>query len=985
MECYKLMTIAPFTDTSNPGGEYKVWVSKNSSFPGGQSKTNNFKVRNSGDEEPDSPFPGYPYACEEREYSNDYTDFVNIGDETSESTHSLSGWGPTEPATHGGGWGGACEDGNCRVVYEPNGDNAGTLTLDFGTSQYKELRIRALNGISGADSFEVSINDVLVYRWLDDGVAGGTETWGLHSFDVSGFDGTQTIKITSLDDPWSSFNTYGQVAVTWLGVIDYTCPGQCVPGPSWAHSVVDYDQGTLKSGGQITDSIRIDPDKTLGAAVSGDDSNFFSLGKDGWITLAFEYPVMDVDGTDLSFHETTWGNRNNYGEEKAKIEVAQLDDGPWVEIGTASSLDNDGEVGLKLLDFGFTGWSWIKYVRLTDTTDYSLHNNQGDGYDLDAVDATYQICNELDPEPIFSTISGHKWNDIDGDGQRGDEPGLEGWQIIVHPTNQDPYQTITLNTNDSNGEDSLPLTAGRTYLIEAEGTWNNKNGAEYNDADYASNDAWVTHFNYDDDSSRDPRIVDLVIDDQDVDWGSYNQNHLYKTVLKGSGVSKNFKISEAGGPISWYNDNLGTLTIRIYDVTDQIYTTDQDGYYTATNLEPGEYQVIELNQEGWIQTYPTNPKYHHLTLNSHDELTADFGNQQDLPKISDVTICKIDVNSTPLPGWNVGLLGSKIDTYTVPVNNTSVSTTNLPAGDYALLAHGTYRFANWGDAGIADAGYSLRIPGQSYSAHTNPYDTWVSGDELNTPGALEIQVNGNNVDWGLFSDAHEYLYSLSSHPGGPLSFRIYDNVISDNLNSVTNPLSVSVHHGFTGITSEDGCTTFKDVPYGDYTLYESLQAGWENIEGHDTQVTVDSSTEEFTLINLANKSISGFKYEDTGTGTKILSDWAIYLFSCAALGDCSSEPIITTTTVNGYDFQNLTSGYYLVKEDAREGWSPKQSLSWFVDLVNQQSVQVDFTNARNSSITACKVEDSDGDLSTDNDRTIIYSVGQLACIKMASL
>ena len=332
---------------------------------------------------------------------------------------------------------------------------------------------------------------------------------------------------------------------------------------------------------------------------------------------------------------------------------------------------------------------------------------------------TYDFVNSV----VTGTISGHKWNDIDGDGQRGDEPGLEGWQIIVHPTNQDPYQTITLNTNDSNGEDSLPLTAGRTYLIEAEGTWNNKNGAEYNDADYASNDAWVTHFNYDDDSSRDPRIVDLVIDDQDVDWGSYNQNHLYKTVLKGSGVSKNFKISEAGGPISWYNDNLGTLTIRIYDVTDQIYTTDQDGYYTATNLEPGEYQVIELNQEGWIQTYPTNPKYHHLTLNSHDELTADFGNQQDLPKISDVTICKIDVNSTPLPGWNVGLLGSKIDTYTVPVNNTSVSTADLPAGDYALLAHGTYRFANWGDAGIADAGYSLRIPGQPYSAHTNPYDT----------------------------------------------------------------------------------------------------------------------------------------------------------------------------------------------------------------------------------------------------------------------
>ena len=87
----------------------------------------------------------------------------------------------------------------------------------------------------------------------------------------------------------------------------------------------------------------------------------------------------------------------------------------------------------------------------------------------------------------------------------------------------------------------------------------------------------------------------------------------------------------------------------------------------------------------------------------------------------------------------------------------------------------------------------------------------VSGDDLNTPGALETRLMATMLTVTL-SDVHEYLYSLSSHPGGPLSFRIYDNVISDNLNSVTNPLSVSVHHGFTGITSEDGCTPSKMFP-----------------------------------------------------------------------------------------------------------------------------------------------------------------------------
>lgn len=43
--CYNLMTIAPFADTSNSGGEYKVWISKDSTFPEADSKTDNFKVK----------------------------------------------------------------------------------------------------------------------------------------------------------------------------------------------------------------------------------------------------------------------------------------------------------------------------------------------------------------------------------------------------------------------------------------------------------------------------------------------------------------------------------------------------------------------------------------------------------------------------------------------------------------------------------------------------------------------------------------------------------------------------------------------------------------------------------------------------------------------------------------------------------------------------------------------------------------------------
>src|ERR1044072_3654525 len=62
VQCYKLMDIvrrnsnpgpfpvAPdgFDDTSNPGGEYKVWVSRVSNFANDETKTDNFKVATPG-------------------------------------------------------------------------------------------------------------------------------------------------------------------------------------------------------------------------------------------------------------------------------------------------------------------------------------------------------------------------------------------------------------------------------------------------------------------------------------------------------------------------------------------------------------------------------------------------------------------------------------------------------------------------------------------------------------------------------------------------------------------------------------------------------------------------------------------------------------------------------------------------------------------------------------------------------------------------
>ena len=45
-------TIKGYDDTTNQGGEYKVWVSQNSAFPANESKTDNFKVKEGGGANP---------------------------------------------------------------------------------------------------------------------------------------------------------------------------------------------------------------------------------------------------------------------------------------------------------------------------------------------------------------------------------------------------------------------------------------------------------------------------------------------------------------------------------------------------------------------------------------------------------------------------------------------------------------------------------------------------------------------------------------------------------------------------------------------------------------------------------------------------------------------------------------------------------------------------------------------------------------------
>ncbi|MDX1766080.1 MAG: hypothetical protein R3313_03965, partial [Candidatus Saccharimonadales bacterium] len=203
---------------------------------------------------------------------------------------------------------------------------------------------------------------------------------------------------------WDRMNAY-----FWENGCDYPDDPQevCEEGPGWAGYVEYADQGTTKNGGEIGEA-RSDPKHVLGDpdATTGPDDGFYALGVEGTITVGFDGYVADVDGNDLSFHEVTNG-RSNYPEETVEVEVSQ-DGSMWYPIGAVTN--HDGGDGVGYLDFSPTGLSWIQYVRITEATDFGPHSAGADGYDLDAVDASYIICEEPEPtEPcsisLFSDTS----------------------------------------------------------------------------------------------------------------------------------------------------------------------------------------------------------------------------------------------------------------------------------------------------------------------------------------------------------------------------------------------------------------------------------------------------------------------------------------------------------------------------------------------------------------------------------------------------
>lgn len=345
-----------------------------------------------------------------------------------------------------------------------------------------------------------------------------------------------------------------------------------------------------------------------------------------------------------------------------------------------------------------------------------------------------------------------------------------------------------------------------------------------------------------------------------------------------------FEKDEPGNP-----NRLNGWTINLYDdswnLVDSMETGANNtpagnvgkGQYRFVGLSAGTYRVCEELQDGWIQTEPSSGYIregsycHEVTLAQGQDInTIQFGNYEG----ADVRICKIDQDENPLAGWEVVLVGQRVDgPKLIDVTNSSGTDSDfLPAGKYLIKVSGTYRFGDWGEYGIADAEWAYR--NDIYTDNPLPAHGWTQGENtyLSAYG-LDAQVENNPVNWGTFDSGHTYTY-VYDHSGGSINIHIYDNYYGDNVNNGNFQFEIyEIDEELYGTTEDDGCVELENVPYGEYILDEFLPEGWIDLESKGEEVVVDDEDEEFTLVNRYDEPVTIVATKIVCEDESLLPNW----------------------------------------------------------------------------------------------------------------
>lgn len=351
----------------------------------------------------------------------------------------------------------------------------------------------------------------------------------------------------------------------------------------------------------------------------------------------------------------------------------------------------------------------------------------------------------------WAKVSGLKWNDLNKNGFKdGTESAISNWKIFAGKQ----FDQFVVNSDGTVAESKI-LEDGKEYIVRASGFI--QNGTDLrSDAKYASKSPygdWTDSVvGYEGNGEQ---FLDLQIDGVTPDWGEYQPDHEYWASLTGNGNKVVFDINNQVIP-----NNSGSLQVTIFEVaiTD---TTDENGLYEIdlSNLS-GEFIVGEIQQSGWMQTYPTKGFYTFATAAIYEN--KNFGNVAiaPTPDIVKVVINEVYYDATESSSenpyewvelYNAGSKAVSLQNWSLTDNAGSDS-----FGDYTLAAS-AYAVVVTNNAATT---LLTQIANNNPNATVITLDNATIGEGLNNTGDQLTLKDQNNqtVDFVAWEKGYEDTY-----------------------------------------------------------------------------------------------------------------------------------------------------------------------------------------------------------------------------------
>ncbi len=170
----------------------------------------------------------------------------------------------------------------------------------------------------------------------------------------------------------------------------------------------------------------------------------------------------------------------------------------------------------------------------------------------------------------------------------------------------------------------------------------------------------------------------------------------------------------------------------------------------------------------------------------------------------------------------------------------------------------------------------------------------------------------------------------------------------------------------TAITDANGFYSFTNLDPGRYFVSEVVKSAWQLGKNNRNIYIIDLNSGENVEQDFANVPsgshhvITGSKINDTnsdgmiGQGEVGVPGWKITLKNSATNSVIDS----TVTTSSGFYYFMVTSGKYIVTEEARTGWAPTAPTSRAVTVDGGDVTGINFTNVRLFNISGYKIQDT---------------------------